>query len=1392
MFKKLYASIFFLYALFSVTAYGEGLDHGLSAMGNEFWISFPPNLSQLKESDNENITLYISSVYSTEARVRVPAKGYDYILEINPGKPETLVIPAHFAQPVINTGDTLDDPHRVFKGAGIYITSGMPVSVYAISYFSETAEGFLALPVHSLGKKYIISSYPDVSENYDEYKSLKSMAAIVGVSNNTRVNFTMGGTKNSRSGSLKPSDTMIRTLDKGDVWLISSTGDGSDLSGSIVEADKPVSVISANQAAEVPVGTLWLNYLIEMERPLETWGKEFLLDKFKEKGHFPAIRIYSSAGNSPISINGELTDTIHYSGGIKDYGYIEPDLSSYSDLNHLHISSETPINVVVYNTGALSSFNPEQAGGAGMSNLKPLSGLQNDAIFLRPDLEGAIGLQYHYLSVFSKNNPDGLKDTTLEIARYNNGKWNWFSLANSFWIEDISTIDLGSGSGSYTRYLLKIPYSGAFRIRSSFGFISSSYGYFHKNGYFFNSYEILKNNSSADSIAPLPIWEMDCKGNVNGTVTDMPDDGSSNLSLPVFFADSSENYHFSNDPVIGSETKSVNWSLTVKDYKKDARALIRFYDKAGNDTTISIVYYASKIAVEPAPINFGSLKKGDLIEKVITLINYGNSNYVLTQLKLKEKALGLRIDDKSIDYPVTIEPGGEFKFRLKFAAIRDSVLSDSLGIGDSCVFYFAEEINIRVGSPEIIADDLKYNDVTVNKHERKTAYIHNKGTADLYVYEFMGPFTDHFEVLPVSFTEAYPLRLKPGEKHPIEVIFKPGSESTIIDSLEFVTDAGRFSDPIMKLTGNGVAPGLVATSWDWGRKKIWRENFPAGPYKMDNIHQALKLFNSGSDTVKINGIEILSDNKGGAFLFDRTAFDDIILKPGDSLFVPISFQPRDLDYHELIFRYKDNFASKTKSELKGFGTVPRARAEIVNFGETLVGDPDDIIYKTIKITNQGTDEWEYAGELVFNGFESNGSISFNWNDFDGKSFKIDFENDSPPLIIMPGEEALIQAAFNAKKTGRLNEALHPLTDADNHIEIEIQGTGIKEKLAFQGVSLQACPKEKAYAACVIKNNGSKEVNFSGVKFDPPNQEFSFADPVIALNGFAIGPNETKMIDIIYRAGDPGLSNTNLVLTNSAGEDYYDKINISGLSTVQIADIALANANNPSVNNTYTSGLQLNSVSDLSEAEIKEIDFNIVYNPTLLEFREDLLTSGTATQGKFIIDNVEVDNIEGVANFRIISIAGSNIGSNAELAKISFDTYLPYDTLAGSFIGITAYTPDNNCTEINNYSKFHKIDLSCGDDLRKVNFSGHEYEMSVSPNPAGSGAVEINYSIAIDDFTNISVYNSKGILIESPVNKFVEAGKYRLSFSTEKLSSGIYWLRMNSGPYSETKKVFIIK
>jgi hypothetical protein len=78
-----------------------------------------------------------------------------------------------------------------------------------------------------------------------------------------------------------------------------------------------------------------------------------------------------------------------------------------------------------------------------------------------------------------------------------------------------------------------------------------------------------------------------------------------------------------------------------------------------------------------------------------------------------------------------------------------------------------------------------------------------------------------------------------------------------------------------------------------------------------------------------------------------------------------------------------------------------------------------------------------------------------------------------------------------------------------------------------------------------------------------------------------------------------------------------------------------------------------------------------------------------------------------------------------------------------------------------------------------------------PNPFNP-ATKITFTLPSTNFVSVKVFNLLGEEVVQLLNEEKTAGKYSVEFDASKLSSGIYFYKLDAGKFSETKKMMFLK
>ncbi|XP_041359941.1 topoisomerase I damage affected protein 7-like [Gigantopelta aegis] len=195
---------------------------------------------------------------------------------------------------------------------GIWITSPNDITVQCYSFYEihpwKSAGGFMAYPVESLGREYVVVTY---------CKTDKCQFAIVATKNNTRVSIALRmdlinkvvfGTKTYRNGSL-----LQVTLKRYQTLQIRSKG---DLTGTKIESSETIAVFAGAPFTSVhednSASVIYTrDHLVDQLPPVASWGSVYVISPFPNTMSEDYIRIVVYE-NTYVQVDGVLHNITIY------------------------------------------------------------------------------------------------------------------------------------------------------------------------------------------------------------------------------------------------------------------------------------------------------------------------------------------------------------------------------------------------------------------------------------------------------------------------------------------------------------------------------------------------------------------------------------------------------------------------------------------------------------------------------------------------------------------------------------------------------------------------------------------------------------------------------------------------------------------------------------------------------------------------------------------------------------------------------------------------------------------------------------------------------------------------------------------------------------------------
>ncbi len=538
--------------------------------------------------------IYLYSTSSGNARVEVIDKGFHQncvlkansvtAVELGPGNGQAFSKPTSGGIP----------PEQVYPGAAIHVRSTVPIGIVAATRFAYSSDTFTPLPIEALGRRYVCSSFADMSWMYGGY-SLPSEVAIVAAYDNTRVSFTLGGPSVTRTGGgMTPGQTKTFSMNKGDVWIVGNEANSKegDMTGSVIQSSLPVAVIAGNQCANVPTPLPWCDYITEQMTPIESWGRHLLVPRYISRTFGYIMRVFASKASTTVLRNGQQLTQLLTVGGSDPTGFYSGRATI--DSTSTSLSASVPISATVYNTGQSDdnvSTDPFEMV------VLPWEQFSTQYIFATPGTKGGINFTRNFMGIIFPVDDNGEVPSDLEFGTLSQSGVSWQPLRTkygaTFPSRDLYT-DIMPDGRRYAYKECSLTSDGIYMLRCPRPIMVYSYGgsdydsYGHPAGVM--SMDLSK---SEDKHVPKVQFTM-LRDTIKGACVDYPDDATirSNMAKVVLL-DSSYNCSFNADPLRSDTMRTLTWTVSITDPSIDAQAQLAYTDRAGNDSVITIRYRAS-------------------------------------------------------------------------------------------------------------------------------------------------------------------------------------------------------------------------------------------------------------------------------------------------------------------------------------------------------------------------------------------------------------------------------------------------------------------------------------------------------------------------------------------------------------------------------------------------------------------------------------------------------------------------------------------------------------------------------------------------------------------------------------------------------------------------------
>ena len=122
---------------------------------------------------------------------------------------------------------------------------------------------------------------------------------IVSAENDTLLTITPTQNVTIGTDSVEASESVLVTLHRAETLLIAFI---SDLTGTKVTSNRPISFFCGDQCTNVPSAVPFCDQIVEQLPPVEVWGREFATAPLKTRMSFDVFRFVVSENGATVSI----------------------------------------------------------------------------------------------------------------------------------------------------------------------------------------------------------------------------------------------------------------------------------------------------------------------------------------------------------------------------------------------------------------------------------------------------------------------------------------------------------------------------------------------------------------------------------------------------------------------------------------------------------------------------------------------------------------------------------------------------------------------------------------------------------------------------------------------------------------------------------------------------------------------------------------------------------------------------------------------------------------------------------------------------------------------------------------------------------------------------------
>ncbi len=764
-----------------------------------------------------------------------------------------------------------------------------PISVSYYSTGPNAGASYLALPTPVLGKDYVVASFPANpalgAANSHHFTctvdSGSSEFAVIAIKDNTNVTIAPNGlTRQGQNGHTHPFDAKLM---RGQVYWVKSTLDNSanDMSGSLVHADQPVAVLSANedafngQSQYVSSGGDQRNMMLQQMVPTQYLRSSgYLTMPLMDSPGLPpgdpsegdALRLLAPSGT------GGTADIALYNMGSQTR-QVSAFPSTTQGVENVIVGANVSerfgqkIMVEQYDYKAMSQ---EPYTAPTMMNIVPIASYATSFAFGVPDDRNQVHKR-RFINVIARQD----QFSSIKVQLNGSAPTPLTSLPSAGSTASIP----GHAELNGRRYEIQ---PGGYFIHGDSAFIVYQYGMLgidpdfdlgdnDDDDYYFEYASPTGETFGIEGVTAAARFTIDtiCNGwRLHVRDTTAIDGGIAQIELlrDALGVEARRSNADSGYVSVNCSTVPTNFTVVpgatdtiadilVNDPLKSADAWVRIVNVGGKDTVIHLHYTPPALSMKPDSADFINASIGVDTCTHFTFKNLGKPGDVsfnVFSYKWLQGGQSVRLTSTNPPLPFKLGPGDSILLNVCFNATQPAhVYYDTLILQTDCPTPMVSIIGTTT-VPKINTEDYDFGTVVVGKKKCHAIRVWNPGAAPFMLTKQW--VLDNFIDFEFSDTAMLPLAIKQGEGVYLNFCFTPTVEGWDTTYMRWTSDIPEPFTHVIKdvsrLSGRGIRPKLK-----WSTDHL---NFGSVFPKTLSI----TLFDSGTAGVHVDSVRIVGTDTG--------------------------------------------------------------------------------------------------------------------------------------------------------------------------------------------------------------------------------------------------------------------------------------------------------------------------------------------------------------------------------------------------------------------------------------------------------------------------------------------------------------------------------------------------